>query len=162
MTRNNRRRQLERKIVEYLMAGESLRWIVKKLKTGDRKVKRIREKAEEYGYLSGQVPLPLFPESVFPDPVDGRSERENENDILLDSKKDWLIERLAAGWRPITVFEEIGLKVSRSAFYRFLHREQLYSLGQTYRRVVPEIVHTPGESLLLDWGKLRDVIDAES
>jgi transposase len=162
MTRDNRRRQLERKIVEYLMAGESLRWIVKKLKTGDRKVRRLREKAAEYGYLSGQVPLPPFPEAVFPDPIDGRSERENANEVLLLGKKDWLKERLSAGWRPITVFEELGLSVSRSAFYRFLHREQLYSLGETYRRVVPEIVHQPGESLLLDWGKLRDVIDAET
>jgi transposase len=25
--------------------------------------------------------------------------------------------------------------------------------------VVPEIVHSPGEALILDWGKLRDFID---
>ena len=143
---------MERKIVEYLLAGESLRWIVKKLGTGDRRVRRAREKAEEYGYLSGQVPLPAYPAALFSDPIDGRSERENANDTLLLAKKDWLAERLTAGWRPITVFEELGVAVSRSSFYRFLHRQQMYSLGKNYRRVVPEIVHQPGESLLLDWG----------
>jgi transposase len=25
--------------------------------------------------------------------------------------------------------------------------------------VIPEIVHQPGEALILDWGKLRDVVD---
>jgi hypothetical protein len=162
MTQDNRRRLLERKIVEYLQAGESLRWIVKKLGTGDRRVRRVREKAEEYGYLSGHVPLPPYPEAIFPDPLDGRSERENANDLLLLGKKDWLVERLTSGWRPITVFEELGLSVSRSSFYRFLHRHELYSLGRSYRRVIPEIVHQAGESLLLDWGKLRDVVDPET
>lgn len=160
MTRDNRRRQLERKIVEYLQAGESLRWIVKKLKSGDRRVRRVRDKAQAYGYLTGQVPLPPYPEALFPDPVDGRSERENANDILLLGKRDWLAERLTAGWRPITIFEELGISISRSSFYRFLHRHQMYTLGRSYRRVVPEIVHVAGESLLLDWGKLRDVVDS--
>lgn len=162
MTRDNRRRQLERKIVEYLMAGESLRWVMRKLKAGDRRVRQVREKAEAHGYLNGSVALPPYPETIFPDPVDGRSERENINDLVLAAKKDWIVERLTAGWRPITVFEEIGVAVSRSSFYRFLHRQGLYETGRSYRRVVPEIVHRPGESLLLDWGKLRDVVDPQT
>ena len=48
--------------------------------------------------------------------------------------------------------------VGRSSFYRYLEREGLTRLGESYR-VAPEIVHQPREALLLDWGKLRDVED---
>ena len=72
-------------------------------------------------------------------------------------------ERLLAGWHPITVYEELGVAVSRSSFYRFLHRHALCELGDNARkRVVPEIIHQPGEALILDWGKLRDVTDPVS
>ena len=57
------------------------------------------------------------------------------------------------GESPLTLGE-----ISRSSFYRYLERHTLTRLGEK-RRVVPEIVHRPGEALLLDWGKLRDVVD---
>lgn len=161
MTRAARRRLLERKIVEALVQGKTQRWIIKNLKIGDRKVKRIREQAESFGYLTG-TPLPPFPEAVFPDPVDGRCLKSSEVDGALLQRKDWVQDRLGAGWRPITVFEELDMPVARASFYRFLHRHGLFSVGKHYRRVIPEIVHQPGEALQLDWGKFRDVIDPET
>jgi transposase len=35
-------------------------------------------------------------------------------------------------------------------------------VGEKLRRVVPEIIHRPGEALILDWGKLRDYVDPET
>jgi|GEM_PF-6964052 len=41
--------------------------------------------------------------------------------------------------------------------------KSLGRLGEKIRRrVVPEIIHRPGEALILDWGKLRDFIDLET
>lgn len=160
MTRTTRRRLLDRKIVEHLLQGKSRRWIVKHLKVGDRRIHRVEEAAKTYGYFEG-VQLPAFPEGIFPEPV-ARPVPPSENDELLLPKKDWIIDRLQVGWRPITLYEELGVSLPRSSFYRFLHRHGLYQLGGHYRRVVPEIVHGPGECLQLDWGKLRDVLDPET
>ena len=157
MTRATRRRQLDRKIVEHLLQKKSKRWIVKHCKVGDRRIERVIEEAKTFGYFDG-VPLPPYPAAIFPDPV-ARPATPSDNDELLLPRKDWIKERLEVGWRPITVLEEIGLSVARSSFYRFLHRHGLFEVGDHYRRVVPEIVHSPGECLQLDWGKLRDVID---
>jgi len=150
---------MERKIVEYLIDNKSLRHIEKALHVGYRRVKRVMEKAREYGYLDGTVPLPQYPEAIFPDPADGRSLKQSENDLLLKDKEEWIKDRLEAGWKPITVFEELPVEVGRSSFYRFLHRNKLYDTGITGRRVIPEIVHNPGEALLLDWGKLCTAYD---
>ena len=58
---------------------------------------------------------------------------------------------------------EIPISVGRSSFYRFLHRHKLTGIGEEARRkVVGEIIHVPGEALIIDWGKLRDVIDLET
>jgi hypothetical protein len=60
------------------------------------------------------------------------------------------------------VFEELPCKgVTRSSFYRFLVRHKLQKLAKDGQRdsFTPPIVHQPGEALLLDWGKLRDVVD---
>ncbi len=158
---------MDRKIVELLLQGKSQREIMQGLHVGDKRLRRVRSLAEQYGYLlapgspfAAPVPLPPFPEALFPDGPDPRGARTSEADQALLAKKEWIIDRLRAGWHPITVFEEIGLSVGRSSFYRFLHRHQLYIVGETRRRVVPEIVHAPGEALILDWGKLRDVTDA--
>ena len=156
-----RRRNLERKVVEYLIEGASQRWIIKHLKVGDRKLRKIADLAKAFGYLSG-TPMPDYPAAIFPDPDDLRSRKSSEADRLLILKKDWIVDRLQVGWRPITVFEECGLDVTRASFYRFLHRHAIGNVGRHYRRVVPEIVHEPGECLQLDWGKLRDVIDPET
>src|SRR5690606_22699711 len=102
-----------------------------------------------------------YPAAIFPEPV-ARQPRPSDNDELLLPKKDWIMDRLQVGWRPITVYEELGVALPRASFYRFLHRHRLYEVGEHYRRVVPEIVHGPGECLQLDWGKLRDVVDPVS
>ena len=160
MTHATRRRLLDRKIVEHLLQKKSKRWVIKNLKVGDRRVRRVVESAKVFGYFDG-VPLPAYPAAIFPDPV-ARLIPPSENDDLLIPRIDWIKERLQAGWRPITVYEELGVALSRASFYRFLHRHHLYEIGDHYRRVVPEIVHSPGECLQLDWGKLRDVIDPKT
>jgi hypothetical protein len=111
--------------------------------------------AEGYGYLSGQVPVPPFPEIVFPEPEKVKSQGVSEADILLIEQKEWITDRLKLGWKSVTVWEELPMKVSRSSFYRFLHRHGLERISERMSRIIPEIVHQPGEALILDWGKLR-------
>lgn len=155
-----RNRLMDRKIVEFLIQKKSQREIKNSLRVGQRRIQRVTALAEEFGYLSGEVELPVYPAALFPDNPDGRSFKYSETDEILLSKKDWIVERLQALWHPITIHEELGINVGRSSFYRFLHRHSLYEMGRVSRsRVVPEIVHRPGEALILDWGKLRDVID---
>lgn len=165
MTRQTRKRLMERKIVELFLQGVSDREVMRRLGVGDRRVRRIRCLAEEYGYVGREpaVPLPPYPEALFPDGPDGRESKASEANSLILARKPWITERLHAGWHPITVFEELGVAVGRSSFYRFLHRHGLIELGDLARkRVVPEIIHRPGEALLFDWGKLRDVVDPET
>src|SRR5690349_8997316 len=128
-----RKRLMDRKIVELLLQGKSQREIMKALGVGDKRLRRVRALAEQYGYLlaagspfTAPVTLPPFPEALFPDGPDPRSSRTSDADQTLLAKKDWIVERLRAGWHPITVFEEIGLPLGRSSFYRFLHRHGLY------------------------------------
>jgi hypothetical protein len=149
---------VDRRIVELLIEGVSHREIRERLRVGTGRLAKVKALAEAHGYLQG-VPLPPYPELLFPDRIDRREARGSDPDGELQLKKDWILERLHAGWRPITVFEEVGLPVTRSSFYRFLNRHQLSNLGKQSRRVVPEIIHSPGEALILDWGKLRDFID---
>lgn len=178
---------MDRKIVEMLIAGHSLREITQALRVGDRRVRRLRILAEDYGYLDRENPrpLPAYPEAPFADQQQQQLTSDpaipgdnaiaivrpvppaaaSEADALLASRREWIIDRLQAGWHPITVFEEIGLPVGRSSFYRYLQRHDLHKIGERARsepRVVPEIVHRPGEALLLDWGKLRDVACPET
>jgi Integrase core domain len=149
---------VDRKIVELLIQGKTGRYIKETLKIGWKRFARVKAQAEEFGYINGGKPLPPFPESLFPDPVDKRTLKKSDPDILLLEKKDWITDHLQGGWRPVTVWEEIGVSVTKSSFYRFLHRHGLFDTGRAYR-VIPEIVHKPGEALQLDWGKFRDVID---
>lgn len=165
MTRQARKRLMDRKIVELFLQGKSSREVMGALRVGDRRVKKIRYLAEEYGYLNRDplVALPPYPEALFPDGPDGRANKTSEANSLILARKEWIVERIEAGWHPITVFEELGLPIGRSSFYRFLHRHSLVeTVDLLRRRVVPEIIHNPGEALLLDWGKLRDVIDPET
>lgn len=165
MTQQTRKRLMDRKIVELLLQGKSAREVTRILGVGDRRVRRIKLTAEEYGYI-GKIPptpMPEYPAALFADGPDGRASKYSEANALLCLRKPWIIERLSAGWHPITVYEELGFSVSRSSFYRFLHRHDLIAMHENARRrVVPEIVHRPGEALLLDWGKLRDVIEPET
>jgi len=151
---------MDRRIVELLVAGTSVREIRQQLRIGSGRFAKVKALAEAYGYLNRSVPVPPFPQLVFPDREDRRSERASDNEAALQAKKEWIIERLKSGWRPITVYEELGSSVTRSSFYRFLNRHGILRLGQTYRRVVPEIIHRPGEALILDWGKLTEYVDS--
>jgi transposase len=155
---------MDRKIVEWLVHGTGLNQITRTLHVGKNRVRRLRELAKERRYLEesgrpGPVPLPPYPEALFPDPVDGRSLQTSEWDPRLPERQDWIRERLVAGWHCVSVFEELGMAgLTRSSFYRYLGRHKLNRLGERFR-VVPEIIHQPGEALILDWGKLRDVRD---
>jgi len=153
---------VDRKIVEMLVAGKSVREIKDQLKVGSGRLSKVKELAEAHGYLDKRVPIPPFPQFLFPDRADKRCERGSDPDTELQLKKEWILERLHTGWRPITVYEELGIAVTRSSFYRFLNRHGIMRLGEKLRRVVPEIIHRPGEALILDWGKLRDYLDPET
>ena len=157
---------MDRKIVELLIQGKSIRQIKGELKVGLERLKKVRALAEICGYLNNSVQLPVFPEAIFPDRPDKRAEKTSDTDTLLQKALEWIIERLSSGWRPITVYEELEqqlkISVTRASFYRFLTRHKLLRLGKESRRVVPEIRHMPGESLQLDWGKMTDVIDPQT
>lgn len=167
MTVVTRRRMVDRKIVELLIGGTGINAIGRTLHVAKRRIRALRERAIQAGYLSadgrpGATALPSYPQGVFPDGVDGRTLRLSEAHGLLEPQKGWIEERLAAGWHAVTVFEELPeeLKkvIGRSSFYRFLKRHNLHRPGDS-GGVVPEIRHAPGEALILDWGKLRDVVD---
>ena len=157
---------MERKIIEMLTQGVAVKVIARSLRVGKKRVKQLRGLARKYGYLDGAgglgaVALPPYPEAVFPDRADGRSQKMSEEHLKLDAVRDWIKDRLEVGWQPITVFEELPVAlggVSRSSFYRYLARAGLGRVGKHYR-VVPEIVHEPGEALIVDWGKLCDAVD---
>lgn len=153
---------MDRKIVEYLVLGKSHRFIKEQLGVGAGRLAKVQALAQEHGYLSGQ-PLPAYPAALFADRVDHRSAQRSDVDALLLTRKEWIEERLRAGWKAVTVFEELGIAVTRSSFYRFLKRQGLDRLSRDARvaRVVPEIVHRPGDALILDWGKLCTVVDAQ-
>ena len=153
---------MDRRILELLVSGKTGRQICKELKVGDRRVRRVQAMAEGYGYLSGQVPVPPFPEIIFPEPEKVKSQGVSDADILLLEQKEWITERLKIGWKSVTVWEELPMKVSRSSFYRFLHRHGLERISERMSRIIPEIIHKHGEALILDWGKLRSVKDPET
>jgi hypothetical protein len=159
---------MERKIVEMLVQEAGVNKIAGVLHVSKSRIRKLRERAKEYRYLEdvgrpGPVPLPAYPEALFPEDVDKRSLQVSEAHKLLATVHGWIQERLQAGWHAVTVWEELPSQnvcgVGRSSFYRYLENHELARLGETIRRVVPEIVHQPGEALLLDWGKLRDVVD---
>ncbi len=161
-----RRSRLERKIIELLRSGKGVRAVARELKVGRPRVRELMDLAQEHGYLGpGSRPLPPWPAALFPDSawVDGRSLKSSDPDRALTEQVGWIRERLEANWKPITVFEELPIKgITRSSFYRFLNRYDLLRLAdhvaERDRRITP-IVHEPGEALILDWGKLRDVYD---
>jgi len=158
------RQRMDRRIVELLLLKRGVKSICRQLHVGKDRVRDVRKKANDHGYLEGGRPLPLPPEALFPAPF-RNPPSPSEQDKLLSDRMDWIGERLAAGWRPITIFEEIGLaELGRSSFYRFFKRHELFKLAKKYR--APEstgpIFHSPGEALILDWGKLCDVVDPQT
>lgn len=153
---------IERKIVQELIAGRSNRWISRELRVCQKKVALLKKLAVKYGYLDKKVELPAYPEHPFPEMIKEKS-NFSENDELLLAYIDWIKERLNSGWHKVTVFEECPIKVPRASFYRFMKRHNLLALNERKNnRVIPEIFHKPGESLLLDWGLLRTVVDPET
>lgn len=168
MTLITRRRLVDRMIVEKLRLGRGVEKTALEAHVGKRRVRETREKAIAFGYLdaSGKAPgptaMPLAPLPIFPDPKDGRSLRTSAQDAALAGRLEWIKERLIAGWSPITIFEELqNPEIGRSSFYRFLDRHSLHDLGKSHRAasLIPPIIHEPGEALILDWGKLRDIKD---
>lgn len=164
-----RRQNMDRKILEILASGTGVKSTCKKFKVGKDRVRTVRAKGIEFQYLNeegkgfGPVPIPPPPENVFPNFVDKRSLKSSEADGFLLTKKDWIIDRLTAGWSPITILEEIeNPEVSRSSFYRFISRYELKKLNKGSAKVSAPIIHKPGEALILDWGKVKDVVDKKS
>jgi hypothetical protein len=155
MDRNVRRRRVQRRVIELYLSGQSQRDICRKLKKGDRKVRAILEKAKAFGYLSGRE-LPAVPLAIFPEEESVNIFSSTVDQALLEHKP-WIQERLNFGWKKVTVWEELPIQVTRSSFYRFLERHSLDRLGEKISRITPEIVHKPGEALIVDWGKLRTV-----
>ena len=151
---------MDRKILELILSGKTQRKICRELKVGDRRVNRVRRLASEHGYLSGNA-LPPFPEAIFAEPLACSNAFISDPDKALNSNKDWIVEKLESGWRPVTVWEELTVRVARSSFYRFLNRHKLGEVGRSFRNT-PEIIHKPGEALILDWGKLRTVKDPQT
>lgn len=159
---------MDRKIVELLLTGAGVNSVARDLRVGKKRVSILCKQAKKYGYLTeagerGAVALPPYPESVFPDAVDKRSLQASPQEPLLEPHRAWMEERMRAGWHAVTVFEELPVAgISRSVFYRYLERHKLNRLGEEDRGVVPEIIHQPGEALLVDWGKLCDGYDPAS
>ncbi len=153
---------LERKIVQELIAGKSNRAISQLFKICHKKVARIKKYADKAGYLDKTNELPPYPEHPFPDVFNKKEVGFSENDELLISHLEWIKERLNSGWHKVTVYEELPIKVARASFYRFLKRQKLEGTLRIKGKVIPEIFHNPGESLILDWGLLRTVLDPDT
>jgi hypothetical protein len=165
MTKRIERHRMDRRIFELLFLGRGVKSICKELKVGKDRVREVREKAKALGFLDGSASPPLAPHPLFPDSIDGRELKTSEHDRVLLSLKDWIVERLITGWSPITVFEELPvIGVGRSSFYRFMERHSLSKLASGARRhsLIAPIIHEPGEALILDWGKIRDVFDPKT
>ena len=149
-----RRMIVDRQIVELLIEGVGINAIVRELKVGKNTVRKVKELALQHGYLDASAPLPVFPQAIFPERM--RTDVQSRPDKVLSEHLEWIKERLAASWHLVSIFEELPVKVARSSFYRFIERHGLSEVGEERRkRVVPEIVEAPGESLQLDWGLLR-------
>ena len=101
--------------------------------------------------------LPPYPEALFPETPDGRALRSSGTWRVLEEHLPCIRERLEAGWHAVTTYEDLPLPVLRSSFYRFLIRHRINHKGLSLRRVVPEILHAPGEALLIDWGYLESI-----
>lgn len=153
----SRRGFMSRKIVEKLIAGVGVNEIARQLHVGKERIRKVRERAQEVGYLNGSTPLPPYPERVFPE-VNRKRIVHSEADRLLSQHVDWIKDRFAAGWHAVTIFEELPVKVERSSFYRFVKRHALNPKSTRPSRVVPEIVHKPGEALQVDWGKIGSFV----
>lgn len=151
---------MDRKIVEHLILKKSFNEIERDLKVGKKRIRKVHDLAKALGYFDDKS-LPPYPESIFDPSAPGVIGPVSVPDQVLLQHKQWIKDRLELGWKQVTIIEELQVKVSPSSFYRFMKRHKLDE-KKTILRVIPEIIHAPGESLILDWGKLCDVIDPET
>ena len=162
MDRFMRKCVMDRKIVQFIIEKKSFNKISKTLNVGKKRIARVRKLAEEAGYLKGR-PLPPPPESIFDyGDFPGMPGRVSDTDSVILPHKDWIRERREAGWHLITIWEELPVKVNRSSFYRFIERHRLNDnreRGRCRVKVVSEIIHPPGDALILDWGKMMDITE---
>lgn len=164
MDRFTRKCIMDRKIVQLLLEGTSFNMISKQLKVSKKRVRKIHSMAEGSGYLSGTA-LPAYPEAIFTYPEAQRLGPVSEVDAELLVQLEWIKDRREAGWHLITIWEELPVQVPKASFYRFIKRHRVEDDPEKMRcrmKVTSEIIHEPGEALILDWGKLRDVIDPET
>lgn len=99
---------IDGKIVEQLRMGKSLRAAAREVGAGFRRVKKIAKVAQEACYLD--LDLPAFPEALFEDAKRLPSLISDAEAALLPHK-EWIIERLGAGWHKVTVYEELCSRV---------------------------------------------------
>ncbi len=167
MDRFMRKCVMDRKIVEQLIQKKSFNKISKQLKVGKARIRKIYNMAQEAGYFDSK-PLPPYPTALFEYKDDSLLGPVSDVDKELLKHKKWIEDRREAGWHLVTIFEELpktDIEITKSSFYRFITRHKIdddKERGRCRVRVIPEIIHEPGESLILDWGKLCDVIDPES
>lgn len=166
MKRSTRMLIMDRKIVVRLIEGDSFNSIERDLKVGYRRVKRLYSKALTAGYITLLRPLPPFPEKLFVETDNSSEQKINSikspyDEILLPYLSD-IKTKIELDYRPITILEELPVKIPSSSFYRFLNRHGLEYKKKKIDRVVPEIFTPPGEVLQLDWGKIRDVVDPKT
>lgn len=167
MDRFMRKCVVDRKIVELLIQKKSFNKVAKALKVGKPRIKKVHKMALGEGYLEG-TPLPNYPKAIFDykELQDPQGPVSDVDHTLLEHL-DWIKDRREAGWHLVTIWEElpVDILINRSSFYRFIQRHKIDEDPEKSRcriRVVPEIIHAPGESLILDWGKLCDVICPET
>ncbi len=167
MNRFMRKCAVDRKIIQKLLLEKSFNQITKELKVGKRRVRKVCDLGKKLGYLDG-TPMPNYPQPIFEYKDISVGNKSPYDDFLL-SHREWILEKLGTDWKLITIFEELpidrtNLSLAYTTFLRFLKRHNLYELSgrTTNNRVVPEMIHEPGEVIQLDWGKLRDVIDPDT
>jgi len=165
MDRFTRKCLMDRKIVQLLIEGKSFNKISKGQKVSKKRIRQIYSMAQAKGYLSGH-PLPVYPEAIFDYQIPLKSGPVSDADSELLGQLEWIKNRREAGWRLVTIWEELPLKdISKASFYRFIKRHHIDEDKEKIRcrmKVTSEIIHGPGEALILDWGKLMDVIDPET
>ena len=159
---------VDRKIIEHLIDGKSVTAIQKILNKGKGYLISVRDRALEFNYIeeiiagekrykSGIKKLPPYPESPF-GIIESKNEKILETDAYLESEKPWIAECIIADWSPQSIFEELKKPISRTTFYRYMHRNNFMNKTPLAGSSM-ELVHAPGECLQVDWAKLFDVID---
>lgn len=159
---------VDRKIIEYLADGKSVTAIQKILSKGKGYILSVRDLAIEFNYIveiiagekrykSGIKNLPPYPESPF-GIIDTKNEKILDTDLYLESEKSWIAECIEADWTPQSIFEDIKKPISRTTFYRYMHRNN-FMKKSIMESSSMELVHAPGECLQVDWAKLVDVVD---